>query len=252
MNDKIFIVTGATSGFGEAIAVNLINNGFKVCGNSRTEANLKHLENKYKGYFYGVSGDIMSEKTQKELFDFVEGKDIQGLVVNAGGPVPGSFEDLEMADWDVAYNLVLKWKVSLLKRFLPKMQTANYGRVVFIESMSVRQPIPNLLLSNVFRLSVVGLAKSLSQQYARNNITFNTVAPGYHSTPALERVIMNKSRKENKTREEVVEELNKKIPVGRLGKADELASLVSWLLSSEAGYATGQIYPLDGGVVVGY
>ncbi|MCG8702286.1 MAG: SDR family NAD(P)-dependent oxidoreductase, partial [Bacteroidales bacterium] len=225
MNRKTFLVTGATSGFGAAITELLIDNGHYVLGNARTAFGLQKLEENYPGRFKGVTGDICKEETQQGILNELKGSEILGVVVNAGGPKPGNFSELEMTDWDDAYNLVLRWKISFVDKILPRLLSQNYGRVVFIESMSVKQPISNLLLSNVYRMAVVGLAKSLALQYAGNNITFNTVAPGYHSTPALQRVIKNKSEKENKPTEEVIAGINSAIPSGRLGEAHELASL---------------------------
>lgn len=252
MNNKVYLVTGATSGFGASITENLIDNGYYVIGNSRTASGLQKMEENYQGKFKGVVGDVSKEETQRNIFKELEDREILGVVVNAGGPKPGTFTELEMTDWDEAYNLVLRWKISFVHMFLPRLLNQNYGRVVFIESMSVKQPIPSLLLSNVYRMAVLGLAKSLALQYAGKNITFNTVAPGYHSTPALQRVIRNKSEKENKSNEEVIADINAGIPAGRLGEANDLASLVMWLLSDKSGYLTGQVLTMDGGVVSGY
>ncbi|WP_255702660.1 SDR family oxidoreductase [Antarcticibacterium sp. 1MA-6-2] len=133
---------------------------------------------------------------------------------------------------------VLRWKVELVLRLLPIFQKQQYGRILFLESQSVKQPIPSLVLSNSFRAGVVGFAKTLALEIAKMGITVNVLAPGSHETPAIERVIQKRSEDSGKSQEEMRRKLAEDIPVGRMGKAEEFASLATWLLSPLSGYVT--------------
>jgi 3-oxoacyl-[acyl-carrier protein] reductase len=101
--------------------------------------------------------------------------------------------ETNLDDWDTAYNSLLRWKVELIKALLPTFQNQNYGRIVFIESMSVKQPVANLVLSNSLRLAVVGFVKTLSQEVSKDGITVNILAPGFHDTPAAQRLFVKRS-----------------------------------------------------------
>ncbi len=247
--NKEFIVLGSTSGFGLSITETLLKEGAKVIVNARTENKLHGLFDRNKGKVTGILGDITQEETQAKLLDAIKDKTIDGLVMNASGPPTGNFEDIDMEQWDEAYSLLIRWKVMLIKSILPKFIEQGYGRIVFIESMSVKQPIDNLLLSNVYRMSIVGLSKSLSQEYSDKGITFNVLAPGMHETPALKRVITKKSETQNISYGEAKKSMMDAIPVKRLGNPYELASIASWLLSPISGFVTGQVIGLEGGAI---
>ena len=156
-----------------------------------------------------------------------------------------------MEDWDEAYASLLKWKVELTKMLLPKFREQQYGRILFLESASVKQPIENLVLSTSMRLAVVGYAKTLSEEMAHNGITVNVLAPGYHDTKALKRLFEKKSRDENITLDEAREQMKRQTKVGFIGNPQKLASLAKWLLSEESEYITGQTISVDGGVIKG-
>ncbi|MCC5913746.1 MAG: SDR family oxidoreductase, partial [Balneolaceae bacterium] len=157
----------------------------------------------------------------------------------------------DMADWDSAWQLVMRWKIDLSLRLAPLLREKKYGRMLFIESQSVKQPLSSLALSNAFRAGVVGFAKSLSQEIASDGVTVNVLAPGSHETPAIERIIKYNSSIRGISYEQSKQELEEKIPVGRMGKAEEIASLAAWLLSSHSGYVTGQTLSHDGGSIAG-
>ncbi|NJK85940.1 MAG: SDR family NAD(P)-dependent oxidoreductase [Bacteroidales bacterium] len=129
-------------------------------------------------------------------------KKVDGILVNAGGPPAKSFHETTLEDWDEAYKKLLRWKVELVKSFLPGMMAQQYGRFLFIESAAIKQPLENLVLSTSLRLSVAGFVKTLSQEIPLSGITFNILAPGYHYTPAVERLVRKKSENENISFEE--------------------------------------------------
>ncbi|HMB98345.1 MAG TPA: SDR family oxidoreductase, partial [Balneolaceae bacterium] len=146
---------------------------------------------------------------------------------------------------------VMRWKIELALKLMPHFIERKYGRVLFLESKSVKQPIPQLVLSNAFRAGVTGFAKSLATEVANRGITVNVLAPGAHDTPAIERVIQKQSQSKNISYEAAKKEMEDSIPAGRLGSPNEIASLAAWLLSPRSSYVTGQTISHDGGAVSG-
>jgi 3-oxoacyl-[acyl-carrier protein] reductase len=131
------------------------------------------------------------------------------------------------------------------------MMQAGYGRFLYIESSSVKQPLENLVLSNSFRVAVAGFVKTLSREIAASGVTLNILAPGSHNTPAIERIYQKKSEQTKMDPETVRKQAAEQIPVGFLGDAADLASLALWLLSPASKYITGQTISVDGGQVRG-
>lgn len=248
LKNKFFIITGASSGMGNAIARRLLNEGARVLINARRLELLDELHKDFPGKVSTIHGDIRNEETIDALVKQSINRNPDGLLLNAGGPITGSFKKVLLQDWDDAYELILRWKVELLQKMLPVFESQSYGRILFIESISVKQAIDNLLLSNALRLAVVGLAKSLALEYADKGITFNVLAPGSHNTAAIERVIAGRSKIKNISLDKAREEIIQEIPVKKLGDPDELASIAAWLLSPLSAYVTGQTFNIDGGV----
>jgi 3-oxoacyl-[acyl-carrier protein] reductase len=255
MNLKIenstFIVCGATSGFGLAITRQLIAEGANIIAVARTEEKLKELEDAFPGKVKTFQGDITQSKTIKDLFRFTESIKLGGILVNAGGPPAMKFLETSMKEWDDAYQKILRWKVELTQLFLPRFMSQQYGRILYIESSAVKQPIENLVLSTSMRLSVVGMVKTLSQEMPDKGITFNVLAPGYHNTPAIDRLIDKQIKDRNISKKEATRQLEQAIPLHKIGSAENFASLAVWLLSPLSDYVTGQVFTVDGGVVKG-
>lgn len=251
LKDKTFIVCGATSGFGLAITKLLIEEDAKVIAIARGEEKLRELKDAYSDSIEILIGDITESKTISEIVKKTEKKDIAGILINAGGPPAMKFVETKLKDWDDAYKKILRWKVEITQAFLPKFIKKGYGRFVYIESSSVKQPIENLVLSTSLRLSVVGFVKTLSQEIPNKGITFNVLAPGFHHTPAVERLIDKKAKDENISKKQAQKILEDRIPMQKTGNVDDFASLAGWLLSPLSEYITGQVYALDGGVLKG-
>lgn len=251
ISDQRFIVCGASSGFGRAIAESLLNEGAEVIAVARRENKLKELEKEYSGRVTAVSGDLTDEQTHNEIEAAIGNETLHGLVVNAGGPPALKPLETALYDWDQAYQNVMRWKIELVLRLVSYFTSKEYGRILFVESKSVKQPIPALVLSNSFRAGVVGFAKSLSQEIAGDGVTVNVLAPGSHDTPAIERVIKKRSDNSDDSIVEVRKQMEAAVPVGRFGKAGELASLATWILSPHASYVTGQTISHDGGSIKG-
>lgn len=250
LKDRLFIVTGASSGFGRAVAVTLSQEGAHVMAVARGMDRLKALKDEHPAIQI-LSLDMTQPDSLDSLVESVGERDLTGIVVNAGGPPAKAFLETKMVDWDQAYRQVLRWKVDLTLTFLPFFEKNHYGRYLFIESSSVKQPIPNLVLSNSLRMAVTGFVKTFSDEIAHRGITANVLAPGLHMTPALERLILKNSEAAGISPEEAKDEMVNRVPVRTTGRIEDFASLAAWLLSPWSSYITGQTISVDGGAVRG-
>jgi 3-oxoacyl-[acyl-carrier protein] reductase len=250
LKNKLFIVTGASSGFGKAIAAMLSREEAQVVAVARGMDKLKALQDEHPSIEI-QSLDVTQPESLSTLVESIGERDLGGIVVNAGGPPAKAFLETNMGDWDLAYRQILRWKVDLAHTFLPLFEKNNYGRYLFIESISVKQPVPNLVLSTSLRMAVSGFVKTFSDEIALKGITANVMAPGMHMTPALERVIRKNSEVDGISFEEAKEKIIDNIPIKRTGNVDDFASLALWLLSPWSSYITGQTISVDGGAVRG-
>jgi 3-oxoacyl-[acyl-carrier protein] reductase len=251
VKDKLYVVTGGTSGFGLSIAQRLVAEGAQVIINARGKDRLDKIQSLSPAQIEVVEGDITTDAVIADIFRKIDSRPLSGVVINAAGPPAKSFLDTDLTDWDKAYESILRWKVKFTHEILDKMIPQKSGKFVFIESASVKQPIENLVLSNSLRLAVVGFVKTLSQEVASSGITMNILAPGYHDTPAMERLYANKSALLGISPLEAKQIFEREVKVGHLGDADDFASLAVWLLSPLSKYITGQTISVDGGLVKG-
>lgn len=210
---------------------------------------LRELSDRYPGQITLISGDIREGSICEEIIGYSNRNGIHGIFVNAGGPPAKKISEASINDWDDAYQLLIRWKVGLVSRILPVMVRQGYGRILFSESSSVRQPVENLVLSNSLRLAIAGFSKTLSLEYAQFGITSNLIAPGHHDTEAVKRLFVKKSEQENISFEEAKNRSINNIPARKMGLPGDFASLAAWLLSPLAGFTTGQVLSLDGGNV---
>jgi len=257
---KSALITAGSRGFGLATAKQLAREGVRISLCARGEADLK----KAVAEVHTAGVEVWDEAaapvaaTSVDVTDGVAVADfiaaigpIDLLLVNAGGPPAGTFAEMDLDQWRDAYTLTIESAVRLCQLIVPGMADRGWGRVVMITSVSVKQPVDNLLLSSVLRPAVQGLVRSLAVQYARSGVTVNAVAPGYHTTSAVERLITRKIEQTGCTRQDVLDDWTREIPLGRLGRPDELAALITFLMSERAGYLTGQGIVSDGGWVKG-
>lgn len=249
MHDQLFIIGGATSGFGKAIAEALLAEGARIIAVARGEEKLKTLQAAAPKRVEILAGDLSDSAVIRQLVAVVGDRQLHGLVINAGGPPAKTVLETTLEDWDNAYRSLLRWKVELTQALVPKMMERQYGRVIYIESSSVKQPLENLVLSSSLRVAVVGMVKTLSQEIAKSGVTLNILGPGSHDTPAIDRIYRKKSEQTGLPVEEVREKAIAQIPVGALGLPADFASLALWLLSPHSRYVTGQTITLDGGSV---
>lgn len=249
MKEKRFIVTGVTSGLGLAVLKALVNEGAFVYGIARNIEKVEELNKEYKNQVQIIAGDITDLVNVDRIIDLVSKESIDGIFVNAGGPPAKAFLETNVDDWDAAYNSLLRWKVDIVQKLIPKFENQEYGRILFSESSTVKQPLQNLVLSNSIRLAVVGMAKTVSEEIAQKGITVNIIAPGFHDTAAMQRLFIKKSETEKITVEEARKRFESETKTGQLGNADDFASLALWLLSPKSKYITGQTFSVDGGLI---
>ena len=249
IKEQLFVVTGATSGFGRAIAQRLVKEGAAVIAVARTRDALMELKAGSGEKVEILCGDITESSTIAALRQLIGGRRLHGALVNAGGPPAKSFLETTLDDWDKAYQQLLRWKVELSKMIIPFFQDKGYGRFLYIESASQKQPMDNLVLSTSLRLGVAGFVKTMANELAAQGITANILAPGYHDTAALDRIFKKMSDSQGINQAEARKKMTEGIPVQKLGNADELSSLAVWLLSPLSSYVTGQTITIDGGTV---
>lgn len=244
-----FIVTGASSGLGRAVAGRLAEEGAQVLAVARRKEPLEELSDLYPGRISLLAGDVRQDDVLEEIAGKAHGSGLHGIFLNAGGPPAKKIAEALLTDWDDAFRLLVRWKVALIGKLLPIFADQRYGRILFSESSSVKQPVENLVLSNSLRLAIAGFSKTVSQEYASAGITSNLIAPGYHDTEAVQRLFARKAEQRNITFEEAKEHSISEIPAGRMGNPYDFATLAAWLLSPSAGFVTGQVLSLDGGNV---
>ena len=193
IKNQLFVVGGAGSGFGKAIATGLAQEGAKVLAVSRTRSKLLDIKERYPDSIAIIDGDITHDETHQQIAQYLEGKSLSGVVMNGGGPPAGNFSEVSLEQWQAGWRNIVEWKIALTYKLMPYMLEKAYGRMVFIESVSVKQMVPNLILSNALRPAIVGFVKTLSREVAGSGVNVNVLAPGYHLTPALERLFIKKS-----------------------------------------------------------
>ena len=262
LRGRTALVTAASRGFGRATAELLAAEGARVAMCARGEEELAAAaaavsligEETHRGAGGRVLArplDVTDDGAVTAFLAEITGSlgPVDLLVVNAGGPPAGNFGELDLAAWEAAYRLTVESAVRLCRLVLPGMMERGFGRIVPITSVSVRQPVENLVLSSVIRPAVQALVKVLADESASRGVTVNAVAPGFHTTSAVERLITAKVEQTGCSREDVIQGWTDAIPAGRLGRPEELAALIVFLMSEQAGYITGQCVTADGGWV---
>jgi 3-oxoacyl-[acyl-carrier protein] reductase len=257
LEGKVALVAAASKGLGYACALGLAREGAKVAICARTE---EAIRNAAKTIHTETGADVLpiaADVTKAEDIERMVAETVatfSGLhivIPNSGGPPPGTFETLDEEKWRSALDSTLFSTTRLIRAALPHLKTAGEGRIVVITSTSVKQPIPGLLLSNTVRAGVVGLCKTLSQEFAPYGITVNNVAPGSYDTDRLRHLHERTAQTVGISFAEARRQAEQKIPLGRLGRPEELANVAVFLASEAASYVTGQTILVDGGQTLG-
>jgi 3-oxoacyl-[acyl-carrier protein] reductase len=255
LTGKVALVTAASKGLGRATATQLAAEGARVMISSRGEEQLARTAAEIaestgaqvEHYAADVSDASGLDRLVGETEQRLGGIDV--LVNNAGGPRPGGFDALDDAAWQEAFELNLMSTVRLIRGVLPHMRERGWGRIVTIASSSIKQPIENLLLSNTYRVAILGLAKSLAIEFAPDGVLINTVGPGRIATDRVAGMDATRAEKAGISVEEVRRQTEKAIPVGRYGTAEEFGKVAAFLVSGANTYLTGQHFLVDGGMV---
>lgn len=256
LEDKVALVTASSAGLGLATAVELAKEGAKVviCGRSQERLDsalvmLKELtdDDKISGRLADVaSPDDITALVQHTVNTF---GDLDILVTNAGGPPAGSFEKTDLDAWDKTIQLTLMSNVRLIRDALPYLKESDTASVLTITSVSAKQPIGGLLLSNVLRPAVIGLTKTLSQELAP--IRFNSILPGWTATDRVNELLTYNSQKSGRSVEDLIADRSQTIPLKRMADADEFGKVAAFLVSAAASYITGTMIQVDGGAYNG-
>lgn len=251
LTGKRALVAGASSGLGAATARALAAEGCELVICARREEQLyqqaEQIQQTTNIRPFCVVGDLSTSEGLESLADAVANLPIDILVSNAGGPPPGRFLDHKPERFDEASRLVLDLAIGLTRLTLPSMVERGWGRLIYITSIGVLQPVDDLILSNTYRAGVTGLCKTISNTYAASGITANCVCPGYTATGRLDSLAAKRAEAIDSTAEDVLKQFASAVPARRLGQPEELASLVAFLASDKAAYITGSSIAVDGG-----
>ena len=257
LKGRVAIVAAASKGLGRAVAEEFAREGCHVAICARSAADLETAANEI-GRAHGgkVFWQAMDVTNAEAVYSFVEAVDqkfgrIDICVTNAGGPPAKKFLDITYDEWRTAVNLTLMSSVYFAHEVLPRMRRNHWGRFLTITSVSVKQPIEGLMLSNSLRAAVAGMAKTLANEFGADGITVNNVCPGYTLTERLNELAGKQAGLTGASRDEIFRSWTSQIPIGRLARPEEFAALVAFLASERAGSINGTTIPVDGGWVKG-
>lgn len=256
LRDRVAIVAASSQGIGRATALRFAAEGAKLAICARNEEALHAVAGQARQFgvdVYAAKVDVADDAGVRSFVADVQRRfqRIDVCVTNAGGPPAKLFLETSMEEWDLAYSQNLRSIVSFAQAVLPHMQRQNWGRLVTITSITVRQPVPNLVLSNSVRAGVLGLMRSLAGQFGPYGITVNNVGPGYTATDRLKELAARHAEIAGACAEEYFEQITRDIPLGRLAEPEEVADAIMWLASERAAYITGQTILVDGGAYRG-
>lgn len=255
LTGRTAIVLASTKGLGKATAISLAREGANVTICGRDEAALQATANEMEQASGKAPLALVTDVTKKEDLELLVAKTVEKfgtvdiLVNNAGGPQAGSFDQMTDEHWQQAFELNLLSFVRSIRAVLPHMRKQQFGRIVNFASSSFKQPIENLILSNTFRTGIIGLAKTLSTELGPDGILINTIGPGRIATDRVASLDQFAANKLGVEREQIRQQVEAQIPVGRYGEPEEFARVATFLASPANSYVTGQALLVDGGMV---
>ncbi len=253
IDGKIALVTAASRGLGRGCAEQLAAEGCRVAICSRDRDAIaqaaKEISTQTGTDVLGLGADLSKAEDISRLLEEVRHAlgDPQILVTNAGGPPPGTFASTALEEYEKALNLTLMSAVHLIRGVTPAMKTQGWGRIVAITSISVKQPIGTLLLSNMARAGLTGFLKTLATELAPEGITVNALLPGTHKTSRIDQLAQFRAGQENKSPETIIQEMMSANPSNTIGDPSDFGAAAAFLASVQARYITGQNVLVDGG-----
>jgi 3-oxoacyl-[acyl-carrier protein] reductase len=257
LKDRVALVAASSQGLGKAVAMGLAREGAKLALCARGEPALAETAEEIRAATgVEVLTGALDVTDHRQVHGFValtleRYRRLDIAVANAGGPPAKSFAETSPADWQRAAELNLLSTVYLAKEVLPQMQKQRWGRFIAITSMTVKQPLEGLILSNAIRSGVSGLVKSLANEYGPYNVLVNSVCPGYTATARLMSLAERLAEREAVTPAVIESRWAAQTPLGRVGQPEEFANVVVFLASEPASYVTGVALQVDGGIIKG-
>tara|TARA_Y100000287_G_scaffold1807_1_gene1562 strand:+ start:984 stop:1781 length:798 start_codon:yes stop_codon:yes gene_type:complete len=255
LKNKNAIVCASSQGLGKAAALDLAEEGVNLAICSRDQDKINKVKEEIHQKInseikvIALQVDLDSPDEIQAFYKQVENDlgSVDILVNNNGGPPPSTFEQLSDDDWQKAFNSTMMSCLRLSKLVIPNMKKNAWGRIINISSVSVKTPVNGLFLSNSLRMGVLGWAKALSDELAPHGVTVNTVCPGYTKTERVEAILETQSNSSGLKKEEIEKSIAENIPMKRVGEAEDLAGLITFLASEKADYMTGLAIQVDGG-----
>lgn len=252
LGDKTAIVCGSTQGIGKATAMELASMGATIILIARNEEKLKAVQaelptTENQNHEYLVADFSKADELKSKLDQFLPGKNIHVLVNNTGGPAGGPANEASIDEFRIAFNMHLICNQILVQSVKESMKASGYGRIINVISTSVKQPLPNLGVSNTIRGAVANWSKTLANELGEFNITVNNVLPGATNTVRLKSIIENKAAKTGRSYDEILNEMSNASPMKRIAQPDEVANAIAFLASPAASYINGINIPVDGG-----
>ena len=255
LSGKKALIGGSSKGIGLGIASQLAESGASVCLMARNESKLKKIVNQLpnsENHSYLIVDFSNFEEYKIKIEAYLENNHVDILVNNTQGPPAGNSLSKDIDSYQEAFDLLFKSIVYTTSLIVPKMQKNKWGRIINVTSISVKEPLNYLVLSNSIRSAVVAWAKSLSVDVGKDGVTVNSILTGYFDTERIKELNKEKSKSLNISENEVLEKMKSLVPLNRLGKTEEYGYLVSFLSSDKAAYINGASIPIDGGLLRSY
>lgn len=258
LRGKLALVTGGSSGLGFASALELALEGADVILFSRSVERLESARRRIREVASVnvdiYAGDLRVKEDVEGLFKYVESRygRLDILVYSTGGPKPGGFFDISDDDWEDSFKLLTMSALRVSREAAKLMARGGWGRIVFISSITLIRPLENLATSNIMRMPIVGLVRTLALELAKYNITVNAILPYDVLTERVRQLAEADAKRLGVSFEEALKRRTSKVPLGRMGDPRDLGALVAFLASERASYITGALIPLDGGMHINY